>query len=192
MALREAINADRNDGFNVTEHRSAPASVGLIAATKVAQSMLERARADREECATVAENGAHHGRHGIKRAADKCVAAGDLPRDGACGPPRGIAEASATHAQQAEARTQSSSRPVPTAHARAIGTTYSPLVHEVAVPLLLLVACAGRASRVEPAPRKHIAVALTRQSSTRRFACRARRVLSQMMGAARPNYTCSE
>jgi hypothetical protein len=37
----------RADGFNVTEHRSAPSSVALIAATKRAQSMLERARADR-------------------------------------------------------------------------------------------------------------------------------------------------
>jgi hypothetical protein len=75
VALREVINADRNDGgmadaksayrqrnwftlrptsgleftttadgFNVTEHRSAPASVEVIAATKSAQSLLQARR----------------------------------------------------------------------------------------------------------------------------------------------------
>jgi hypothetical protein len=61
------------DGFNVTEYRSAPASVEVIAATKSAQSMLERAGTAHDACAPVAGAGAHHDRRGIKRAADECT-----------------------------------------------------------------------------------------------------------------------
>jgi hypothetical protein len=101
MALRETVNADRDDGgvarakrayrehnwftlrttsglefttaadgFNVTEHRSAPASVEVIAATTRAQSILDRADTARDGSATVAGNVSHHDRQGIKRAAD--------------------------------------------------------------------------------------------------------------------------
>jgi hypothetical protein len=101
MALQEAVNADRDDGgvarakrayrehnqlvhtmsgleftttadgINVTEHRSAPASVEVIAATRRAQSILERADTARDGCASVAGNVSHHDRRGIKRAADE-------------------------------------------------------------------------------------------------------------------------
>jgi hypothetical protein len=54
------FTTDTAHAFNVTEHRSAPASVELINATKGVQSMLERVHTDRDECATVAGNGAHH------------------------------------------------------------------------------------------------------------------------------------
>jgi oligoribonuclease (3'-5' exoribonuclease) len=59
------------DGLNFTQHLSAPASVTVIAATKRAQSMLERVGAARDECAAVAGNSVHQDRRGIKRATDE-------------------------------------------------------------------------------------------------------------------------